>query len=1000
MWSYKKSLIKIFNQLIFPITYSVLVFISANTISGNKPTILTLTATSFITTFIFLKRIELKKIKIGMEQTHMWVSTFAVFVSLYFAKYIFENSRFALRNFDDRVIGTATLNGLDVSARTNTYVLILFVMIAGITIFLYLFGKVEAYTQKIDTQNHLDINKQFLFVFSLSAIFMQIFRYLNGASLFVSIQDLFTILSFSAFSIFVFTIYIYPRVTKGLKHLFSLDLYVLGFIFPLIIFFFRWIMLEGSYIFNYGYFLPYLVLLSLYWLILFLIPFKIKAYSLTKSFIPLSLIPLSTVMVNEVQYAFSSYVNIDVFLLSKIIAILLATVSVLIYFYDRNTKSKILLIENIFLPIFIFTVTLFSSHINIIEMQKGFDTFHHGENLLSLQQFVNFGKIPFIDLYPTHGLSYFASQLIYILLNGYTVVSPWLFEWIKTSIEILVLYYFLKKITSPIFASIIITFYPFLGIFGGKSLNYGYNSDFTITYYLLPLFIAAVFAWLIAKRTRVRLITLWLSVIAIGLWRIDFGIAAIISLVFLIIIEARNEEFRKSLPGFLKPTVIFFGGIFSIFIFTSILKSENPVNLLSLIIFFVKIQSQSQGLLSIAAGITQVSFWQYFILPAVSVFYIVYYIYVNFSVKKTNTTQLLLVFVAIISLVISIRSVQRQSLATIGYNPYLFGFLLATLPVFVKGKFTEKGAVATVAIIFIYQMFFPNYTTLIKEKRMVELRNWKWGESRVNGNTSQFKNLLNYLGNNLEGEQTFLDLTSSPLLYVYANKEFVNYLIPSAYITSDLIQEDSIRRINKFYEKGLLPFVIFRQKEYFANNIDGVPNELRSYKVYEYLYERYEPFGNIDGYQLWKAKDIEVLTQDIDTIIKVDQDFKLQLLPYYWAISEANTPVQEVVHTEKLNEKSQELVPGKPIKHSFNSNFSQSPSELLLTIKSVEKSNIVFTAGKDRISFETVPSSFEQRYTLRISTLYNLFSGNVNSFTLTSDKVVEIKGVEIRKIRK
>jgi hypothetical protein len=224
-----------------------------------------------------------------------------------------------------------------------------------------------------------------------------------------------------------------------------------------------------------------------------------------------------------------------------------------------------------------------------------------------------------------------------------------------------------------------------------------------------------------------------------------------------------------------------------------------------------------------------------------------------------------------------------------GYNAILFPLLLILLPLNFKIKKKQIQYGAILLLFLIYIIAFPSFLILIPNEntKFFEYHNWTNKENRIIDNQVIYQNLTSFIVSTQTSNETFFDFTNSPLIYALTDKEFIPYIIPNIYQSSEIIQNDTLQRLDRQYQQNRIPLVIFKQGNGW-DYVDNVPNEIRSYRIAEYIYQHYKPIGSIDGrYQIWVAD-----TMDEARILKfekqtgftstttISQNFHLQKLPY------------------------------------------------------------------------------------------------------------------------
>jgi len=126
-------------------------------------------------------------------------------------------------------------------------------------------------------------------------------------------------------------------------------------------------------------------------------------------------------------------------------------------------------------------------------------------------------------------------------------------------------------------------------------------------------------------------------------------------------------------------------------------------------------------------------------------------------------------------------------------------------------------------------------------------------ERTVGGQNHEIWELVNFLKQNLKKDETFIDLANAPMLYYYSQKNVPSYFAQYMQNTIDgFLQEENIRQLKNYK----IPYVVFsRQPVHFFDNMDGIPNAVRHYRITEYIYKNYQPYKVIGGFQIWISRE-------------------------------------------------------------------------------------------------------------------------------------------------
>lgn len=792
-----------------------------------------------------------------------WVVALSVSLTLsiigFILRFLMENNALELTNFKDRAIGIAVISGVDTALRTKLYVEFILGAIILFCVFFILFQ----YTSK----KHLRFlpiafEKQMIFYVSLFAIASIVLYVTSRQILFLNnLMLLYFLLILVSFFIIIEAIS-YRLNLKGVSKMISNNtIIILSLIFPFVAYIIGLVLFNKSLSFAndiYHYlllsFLWFLFLAAYYLLNLvckrIMDPNFALSNLITLSFLPILLIPISIPLSNELQFTLSGVVHVSPRSLSTLIAFFLLLSSLILSIILSKKPNFALrsldVLEYVYFPIIVASVVLFRYYQHSLEI-SAYDMFHHGELLISNQQLFSFGSLPYIGIYPTHGLSEMYYQVLYSVVNGYRPVEPLLWGWITPIIGALLVYFVLKNIADPVFSLFTILFIPISDNMGGY-------------YYTLSMLMALCLIWAYRRMTFFRSAVLWIMLVFLFLWRLDFGLAATAGVIFILaIIHIKNlylNKFNLAEVRNLSLSLIMVA-ILSFITFTSIIivNTESISEILLQNIQFAAYQNLVASYVDIITSYSNLAVLQYAILPCISLIYIIYFL-VKFLIKNGTPpeNQILLVFLAIFSLILSVRSVQRHSLIE-GYVPYLFIFLLICLPFYLRLT-KNLSRILFLGIFLAYLLAFPSYTIMLNNQNgdFFEYHDWQDKESRVFDNKAQYQDIVSFINGYLGQNQTFFDFTNSPIIYVFTNKKHIPYIIPNLYQTSESIQTITLDKLEDYHDKGNLPLVIFKQNNYW-DYVDSVPNEIRSYKIVEFIYTFYRPLGLIDNYQIWVEKN-------------------------------------------------------------------------------------------------------------------------------------------------
>jgi len=141
--------------------------------------------------------------------------------------------------------------------------------------------------------------------------------------------------------------------------------------------------------------------------------------------------------------------------------------------------------------------------------------------------------------------------------------------------------------------------------------------------------------------------------------------------------------------------------------------------------------------------------------------------------------------------------------------------------------------------------------------------------------------LKQFLDKQLKPGQTFLDFSSTPMLYYYCHRPVPGYFNQNLQNTvDDFLQRELLKAV----DTATVPVVVFASyPRAWADASDGIPNVSRYYLLAEYIFENYRPYGVIGGRSIWLSNAFKTLAPAAvtDTLLYMPDTAMLQSLPEY-----------------------------------------------------------------------------------------------------------------------
>jgi hypothetical protein len=787
------------------------------------------------------------------------------YVSLY--SILITPKSFPLTSFPFRVIGISVLEGIDVSARTHLYLYSLILTgIIAVVLLIYL----EKMMNQIIPSVHYEKERFFLALMSIFGTANLIFTILTQNSVF-----LFNIYLIVCLLCCIITL-IAAKKYAEIKHLPNFQLFgdlpliITIFLIPVPLIFMLLVIEGGAFIFTFSTFVEYYLLYSV--LLFALTGLCIDKFPrirdakfrgiLVTSAVPLYFYPVSIPLTNELQYTLSQWFSFDPRILSLVVFILLFLISCLLYWrqtqQNRQFFDSQFSLNNLSLPALLAAVSLYANYLAsapFASIEYRGNLFEFGMTSTVVQQFFDFGKIPLVNLATPHGIMDIYYPILYSFVNGYRPFDCFLWQWITPMLIVLTGYFFLKEFLEGHVAGLLIIFLPLFGI-----LNF---NDFPGTSECFIL-IAGIFFIRFWKDPQLKnYCILMISILFCFVWSAEAGVASLLAFILITIIlyfrllKKSPRQLWTDYSGYLFATIGLLGLCVAIYVILCLITHISPISSLKSVANMY-IQNDPAGTYPdiFKTYNAQVAL-EYAIFPLISLGLILGFIWIALTKRVSISAQLiLLTFLAIATLFLSQRGVQRHSLIEI-FALYYFPLLACSIPLL---WYRSQRYISIIFVILILTAgsFVAHYPLTPVQNDLsnnfFEFKTWISHETRVlvqERDISQVAKLTDYLGDNLHANETYFDMSQYLMPYTLLRKEYMSDTVISP-AAGEWHQDETIHILNQNIDR--IPIVVTGQIGNPVPN-DGVPYELRDYRISEYVYLHYRPIGYIDNYEIWLRND-------------------------------------------------------------------------------------------------------------------------------------------------
>ena len=619
---------------------------------------------------------------------------------------------------------------------------------------------------------------------------------------------------------------------------------------------------------------------------LVLIVFKCTGIYFENHFLAKEL-PLITLLVAFIPLATSLYVELihilnqhNIFVAHpakyyKIACILGLIISSIIVIYFKKRHCQIQNWRKIVFPSLVCGITCLSIQIPISKVYES-NIFEDANCSILLSDFFNYGDIPIVQHYGGHMMTGVWEGILYAILNNdfAGVISPYE-ELIKVVLAVL-FYFVIAKIWNKEMALVISLFFPFMDYF---------------SYYGLGMVVCLATMAFVNDNTIKKAAVLWGTFIWCALYRLDLGFAfglAVGIALFIYVCVYRNCKALKMLGVTLLGWCVLGAMAWGIICFG---KGINPISRF-VEFLMINLSNQNWAYTEIGSMDNEIFAWGYIIIPLVMVLGLLYSVFVKSFREEIGTDNWMLLIILNLSYFQNFsRGLVRHSLVenstiTVFWCAYLFlamfmafyknnmkwlipSFMLLMLvnELFLSSANFESRPIAESAVLAPESIieswkplrFYGEENKIIAEDGTVFRTTWekfKYCKEKVDrvelandikDYALEYKIVLDDL---LDYNETFIDFINKTLLYSVLGYRCPVYVSQSPLqLSGEYTQEEFIKEI-KGVPVVLMP--IDAENIAISNNLDGVANAYRYYKVYEYIYSNYKPLCKYgDEYAIW-----------------------------------------------------------------------------------------------------------------------------------------------------
>lgn len=626
-----------------------------------------------------------------------------------------------------------------------------------------------------------------------------------------------------------------------------------------------------------------------------------------------------------------------------------------------------------------------------LHIDAGTELFEQANHGMLANDFLAWGKFPMVNSFDSHTLSYSLGCIVYGVLNGDLLGASYFgysFVWLLPTVICMFLVY--KNVFDKSFAFFYMLIAPQVSTL---SINMGVISIIALLY-------------AVKKRTFGAYLWLFFSV-AIGLiysipTGFAYGGAAIIVMAAFLIVEAvRKRKFAPDSKAFIKSLGIFAAVMLILYAGICLQQQVNPIK--RALEFLGITQSTNNWTYASLGDQTSLAFGLlYSILPLVVIACLIWLV-IHFHNKPICFTSCAFFLVYLIN---TTRSLQRHTLMenNVGniISTSILGialFAAIVLPQQRRAAFVFTGIFIATAIFNIgvlpsaASVASSAITTFNSSSIYYDGATEKVTRVNLLPALDAHKNVINMINTMIPKGETFFDLTGQSMLYALTGREKPVY--PNQTVTH-LSGEYSQKRIIEEVENycGTCDFALLQNSGFPGYTLDSLDAFYRYYYVYEYLYENYRPLcESTDSFALWVRKD-----RYDEFSIKAKKDLfrgtQIKQIDYDYLGLSHTMNIAQIPYVWGQYDKDKSW--NNKVVQSYDSSRGELPANIqktakyaLITIDAPTKGNATLSfqnsRGENVANFDFSLLEGNHRYMIRCSTDWWWNSGIITAFSVDTN---------------
>jgi len=476
------------------------------------------------------------------------------------------------------------------------------------------------------------------------------------------------------------------------------------------------------------------------------------------------------------------------------------------------------------------------------------------------------GKIPIVDYFSAHAIGDVWTRIIYCLIHNDIkgiLVDP--YSGLANVIAFVILFYTVKELFSEETSLLYVLFFP--GIVTG------------IKWVSICSASIAMLLFIYRKPSKKSYIIFWITVLLGAFYTYDEGISLGLACILAYVIMMLIQRELSNLKVFVVCGATVGGSTLGLYIVYALTTGISVVERIKEWLSVSVGSSSTWATENYGDPSTFAFLFSYFIVPITAVTIFIAVIVRYMKTKNNGKIVVITVAYALTEIFYITRTIVFHNLAVCsGITGVLLNYVHWTVSLYVLYRFTEKEVNKnkrfigwTVAMLVVILMegtivtsHWPEANSTLISRGIKSSERWELtdsvtkniGKDRIvyDDESAALVNKFSIIFDSLlEEQQTFIDFANITSMYLLTGRERPCYVGQTPSLLTDIYSQECYLKQVEEYECPLA--VLGNTETAYIQQMQGIPHNVRYYKIAEYIYGNYRPLVSFGEFVIWCQKD-------------------------------------------------------------------------------------------------------------------------------------------------